>query len=593
MKGRWGIAGFIAVVATAAGLSGSLADEPAEDEPNDPGLVRDPAVVWALLSQPIPDVRVLKEHVPIASFDGKTMDTWIYRPDLPADQKIPAIINFSPYWGNHAPQAEYGGDNFAKYLVDFFLPRGYGIVLTSVRGTGQSEGCFDLGGEIERRDAAAVIEAVAHLPWSNGSVGAGGKSYDGTTPNGVALDQPAALKAIVPVSGISEFYKYTYKGGLPYGELHGATFNSRYVADVGWGEYIFEPTPPQNDSFKPDDVCPEFVEQSALGLGTAAVGDYTEYWQERDYAASAGTARAALFLIHGLQDWNVKPDHILPWLKNYGGPKKVWLHQWVQPEDKGGEGGHVYPFREDWNYTMLRFFDHTLKGIDTGLFDEPAVQVEDSTGTWRHEDAWPPIRVDWLDLYLASDASGGKIQPNPGPANAARSFIDDGKGPNPSSSSSPNQLLYWSEPLAADHHIVGAPRVHLEASTDKTVGKVAYDLYDVDLEGERTLINWGGVNLRHRVDPRDPQPVVPNENYVFVGETFPQDTLVPAGHRLLLAFAGNAGQGSYIGFEELAYQSKITIKEGGQTALQLPLLARETIVPESPQPVEASYCWAC
>ena len=64
--------------------------------------------------------------------------------------------------------------------------------VTVISPTGNSEGCFNLGGETEKRDAVAVIEHFAEQPWSNGNVAAGGKSYDGTTANGVATLAPTA-----------------------------------------------------------------------------------------------------------------------------------------------------------------------------------------------------------------------------------------------------------------------------------------------------------------------------------------------------------------------------------------------------------------
>lgn len=558
-------------------LSGCAGSKPPASTP--PPLTRDPAQILPLLS-PIQFKETLKEHPAVPSFDGKKMDSWVYRPKTPDGVRVPVIINFSPYWGNLAPAAGERGDHFSQYLIDYFVPRGFAVVLTSVRGTGQSEGCFNLGGETEKRDALAVIDHFAKQPWSNGNVAAGGKSYDGTTPQGAATLAPRALKAIIPVSPISELYKYNYKSGLSY-NLQGASFNARYVALVGWGEDPTSPGVPFGGSLMPDDACADFPVIAGEGLASAATGDYTPYWQERDYAAKATAATPALFYIHGLQDWNVKPDNILPWLERYAGPKKAWLHQWSDPSN----GGHVYPFREDWNYTMLRFLDHTLKGLDTGLFDEPSIQVEDTLGRWRHEDAWPPATAVPQQLYLSSQGNQGQLG-NPGDG-TARSFLDNGESAGDAQTD--NQLRYESAPLAADWHLAGVPKLHLPITSDRPTGKVGVSLYDVDATGKAKLIDWGGLNLRHRDDVRTPKDVAAGTQYDVVVEMFPQDTVIRADHRLVLVLAGNAGSDE---FDPVPTNARMTIAENAKTILELPIEPEPAMRFESPPPVE-TRCWAC
>lgn len=559
-------------------LSGCMGAGPEPSAPTAP-LVRDPADVLPLLS-PVQFVEEIREHAPVPSFDGKLMDSWVYRPNAPVGVRVPVIINFSPYWGNLAPPAAERGDHFSEYLIDYYVPRGYAVVLSSVRGTGNSEGCFNLGGETEKRDAVAVIEHFAEQPWSNGNVAAGGKSYDGTTPQGAATLTPSALKAIIPVSAISELYKYNYKGGISYSQ--GGTFNARYVEQVGWGL-------PPDEQFKPDDVaCTDLPVIAGQGAASGVTGDYTDYWVERDYAAAAPRAEAALFYIHGLQDWNVKPDHALPWLERYGGLKKIWLHQWSDD----ASGGHVYPFREDWNYTMLRFLDHTLKNVDTGLFQEPSVQVQDSAHVWRHEDTWPPASTRGQRLQLASDdAAVGVLSPSPG-SGAVRTFLDDGM--LPPQEPGPGVILYESAPLPSTLRFAGEPWVSLRASSDSAIGKVAVTLYDVDASGEAKVIDWGGLNLRHRQDVRNPQPIEPNEVYDLRFPLFPQDTVVPAGHRLRLALAGNGGfaEDGFAQFLGQPYQSRISIIEDAGSYVELPVQDALGLRLETPQPTE-TRCWAC
>lgn len=387
---------FVTVLLAATALAGCLrADEDAAMATAGPDLSR--------LSEPRHGVLPVEEVWTQSSVDGKRIHNALYRPDT--DEPVPVFINFSPYWGDTATQE---GDRFAQYMIHEYVPRGFAVVLSAVRGTGHSEGCFQIGSDLELQDAYDVVEAFAKQPWASGRVAAGGKSYDSTTQNGLIAKKPhEALKAIFHVSGITDMYRYNYRNGVPYG--HGPWFNTYYFLNEGLDEYglgVFGPPPflirptaarPDGnetpDSLRrvaDDAACSETPEMQASGAGSGVHGMKTPYWVERDWTRSIGASswRGGVFFVHGLQDWNVKPDHILPWVDALpdGVEVKAWLHQW----DRRPEGGHVYPMRDDWNVTMLRWLDHYLKGIDTGLLDEPRFEAQGSDGAWRASDAWPP-----------------------------------------------------------------------------------------------------------------------------------------------------------------------------------------------------------
>ncbi len=58
---------------------------------------------------------------------------------------------------------------------------------------------------------------------------------------------------------------------------------------------------------------------------------------------------------------------------------------------------------------QLRWFDHWLKGIDTGILNEPPVKLEIRTGgsperyAFRSENEWPLARTQWTKMYLQID----------------------------------------------------------------------------------------------------------------------------------------------------------------------------------------------
>src|SRR4051812_9162467 len=142
--------------------------------------------------------------------------------------KVPAIIEPSPYFTS---VGDYGGttlhtagaiaDRFPTWYDNFFVPRGYAVILAEADGTGFSTGCplqgapGDIAGmkavidwlqdRVQAFDAAAGGNPVS-ASWDNGKAAMIGKSYNGTLTNGVAATGVDGLTTIVPISAISDWY---------------------------------------------------------------------------------------------------------------------------------------------------------------------------------------------------------------------------------------------------------------------------------------------------------------------------------------------------------------------------------------------------
>ena len=462
----------------------------------------DPAVLspWQL------KVRAAEE-VWVTAADGTRLHNAVYRPNT--TEEVPVFINFSPYWGDTAmgDGTRPGGDAFARHMVNEYVPRGYAVVLAAVRGTGHSEGCFQVGGDLEVRDAYEVIDYFATQGWSNGKVAAGGKSYDSTTQNGIIAKRPhPALRGVFHVSAITDMYSYNAKDGVVYQD--GLDFTPRYFLDQGLDEYgIPDPedprgsAPPDPTQESPESLrrlagdvaCPEAARHVASGEGTAADGMRDAYWRERDWVSALPASKwnGSVFFVHGLQDWNVKPDNIDPWLailQSKGIPVLGWLHQDSTPPPTGG---HVYPMRQDWNRTMLRWLDSTLKGVDTRMDQTWGFESEGSDGTWRRSATWPPPRTD--DLHWDAVA-----------------------GPPPRSD--------WP----AKVRVAGVPYalVTVEATDPDAIARVI--LYDEAPDGGRTFVSEAVRRIALSDDLAGPRgstgPVLLNLTF------FPVDHLLGPGH---------------------------------------------------------------
>ncbi|MBW3584060.1 MAG: CocE/NonD family hydrolase [Euryarchaeota archaeon] len=548
------------VVAGCISSYGPKADEPVVDP-------------MAALSEPVYDL-LESFNVKVTGHDGKLQDTWVYKPKTnDSDATFPVFINFSPYWTNLAGDHSTGGDAFSKYMIDYFVPRGYAVVLASVRGTGHSEGCFPIGGVAELEDAYSVVDHFAKVEWSNGKVAAGGKSYDGTTIQGLVGYKPhEALKLIFPVSGISELYKYNYRNGAPY--FHGTIFNAYYQLMVGGDMNPFSPAESKPKTDEPtlvvdDYACADTPEVQAEGIGSAATGLYTDYWKERDYTQYASNIETAFFFVHGFQDWNVKPDHILPWLDVIPEdvPVKAWLHQWTQDGT-----GHVYPMRDDWNLTMLRMMDHFLKDIDTGILEEPMFQVQDSTGIWRDEGSWPPEDVETLSLHPVVDGTLATEPESGTHMQTARATA----------------AMEWTFEVEETLHYAGEPllRANLVTSNPNTIWVAQLWM---EHNGTRTWMNEGVLRASLRDSLETPSPVVPGQAYDYTIPFYPQDDVFPAGSKLILTLAQGGSRQSVVTTDDEPVLTRVDL---GKTALELPVLDVTGLRYEDPQPVE-TVCWTC
>ena len=210
-------------------------------------------------------------------------------------------------------------------------------------GTFGSDGCPDVGGPAETLGTKAVIDWLngraagfdaAGQPvtadWTTGDVGMTGVSYNGTLANQVATTGVEGLKTIIPVSAISCWYDYYRANGLvvaPHSKTRG----------TGENEYLGEDTDVLGDFIggpRMDGRCAA-TRRFLLDHQDRVTGDWSDFWQARDYLHRARRVRASVFAVHGLNDLNVRTKAFAAWWQRLAAPelpRKLWLHN-------GGHGG--------------------------------------------------------------------------------------------------------------------------------------------------------------------------------------------------------------------------------------------------------------
>ena len=102
--------------------------------------------------------------------------------EIPEDCRVPIITEIGPYYDDGDVDALTPADRLGRFLIENLVPHGFGVAQVSVFGTGESNHCMDLMGLDEQLGIHAAVEYLGKAPFSNGKVGAIGKSYDGSTP---------------------------------------------------------------------------------------------------------------------------------------------------------------------------------------------------------------------------------------------------------------------------------------------------------------------------------------------------------------------------------------------------------------------------
>ena len=338
--------------------------------------------------------RYTHERLRIPMRDGVTLSADLYRPADASGAVLtatPVIVTMTPYHvlNKALDRTETDlPDGFART----FVRRGHAYALVDVRGTYNSGGCWDYGGLKERQDGYDVVEWFGTQPWSNGKVGMIGASYDGTTANAAAIEQPPHLATIVPISSISRWWGYAYQQGAratSSGDRADTDPPSDTPTDFMFA-YGMVPPPDADRLDDPSALAPRFTpcdraNQTMKGYLDPQIDDF---WIERDYLRHADRVQVPVLVAHGLLDGNVKPWEGTAWFQSLDVPKMLIIGQWP----------HALPAYSKWNLLLLRWMDHWLYGQANGIETEAAVHVQGNVGGFREQASWGDGPV--LDIPL-------------------------------------------------------------------------------------------------------------------------------------------------------------------------------------------------
>jgi putative CocE/NonD family hydrolase len=469
--------------------------------------------------------------------DGVRLAADLYVPKAGAKGKtFPVILEYLPY-----RKTESRARNHSLY--SYFVERGYVVARVDIRGTGNSEGRlipYEYSDQ-EHQDGMVVIDWLAKQPWSNGKVGMFGISWGGFNAIQMARLGPPALKAIIAVDATEDLYQddVHYMDGIMHvdsWEMSQDLDNAR----PGAPEYVIDEAY-FRDRFDTRPWMMTYKRQQRDG----------PFWDRASARDSYDDIKIPTFHIGGWYDGY--RDSLPRMLENVSAPVKAmigpWSHAW--PHDPYPEPGM------EWRYEAVRWFDQWLKGIDTGIMEEPRFAVyvrrwhppgpflEHAPGFWRWEEGWPIERVEERTIYPQPDHTLSSAEPEStehqlryrptvgyeagGPVMWWGDVAHDQRGTDAFS------LVYDSEPLGEDTEILGLPRAILQVASSATRANWFVRLSDVAPDGTVTQVAGAGFNGTHRHSARDPEDIVPGEVFPLEIEMHFSSWVFPKGHRIRLS----------------------------------------------------------
>ena len=472
----------------------------------------------------------IERNVDIPVGNGISMKADIYRPD--AEGQFPVILAASPYSKEIQTMPMMPvGFSYARGWMEsgdpnFYVRRGYVMAIATIRGSRGSGGTF---GNIEPdpdtvKDLAEAIQWLGHQSWSSGKVGMNGVSYFSLVAKRVAMLEPSCLAALFSPYGFTDGYRdVLYRGGILAAEFmeywlkrQAPFFNIENTLRKSWGEDKY------NAAIQMALRDPEIAASPVLAnaLRNPDVGGnpvlleillnplFNDYWRERVVDFDKGCSVPAY--LGG--DWGMFGLHLT-------GDLRAWEH-WKGPK-RMTLGPPIYLDRPCYQYAYesLRWFDHWLKGIDTGMMDEPPVQVFiEGTGEWRTSHEWPLPETRWTPFYLHRDGllSEHEFWPNEGWSNYEDSAF------------ARHSLEFWSPPMVEITELCGPSVLNLWGSTTDTDVLWFVSLLHQDAQGQERVLTRGWLRgSQRKLDtskskPWQPvhshderQPLSPNQIYEF------------------------------------------------------------------------------
>ncbi len=587
--------------------------------------------------EPSYDKMKWERDVMVPMRDGVHICADIYRPE--ARGKFPALLAYAPHnkdmqtpdaCENSGPQPAWSPWWFGHQEAGdsrFFTSRGYAHVVANPRGIGKSED----GGDIENPwigahwDLYDLIEWIAKQPWCDGNVGMIGISAYGGNQFHAAKLNPAHLKAIFPYDPCSAYgeglvgFRDFYPGGLVHLMIY--FLDPTGVAHITRGRP--GPLPPEIERLWQEAMNnADYRMYGNLYNILTQKGQHTPYifhlllnpydTEEEVKQTEADFAKIKLPVYTGAGWYAYTYKLHLQGCQNWFAGIKTRQKKLLLTGP-----AHLERPWHSFHSEVLRWYDHWLKGIDTGIMDEPPVKYwVMGANRWRYGNDWPLPETKWMKFYLHSWERLREESFAPTSRDAYEEPDAFVQMP-PTQTRTVQKLRYMTDPLPEDTLTAGPSALYLYASIDQEDTNWIVILKDVGpdvsvrtaREGENSIptnlpereLVRGWLKASHRAldqkrskpwKPWHPltresqKPVVPGEINEYAIEILATANLFKEGHRICIEITSMDMPTGTAGFTNVEYipyhvcSSKITLhkiyhSEKYPSYLLLPVIPKE------------------
>lgn len=472
------------------------------------------------------------QSVMIPMGDGVKLATDVYLPK--EGGPFPVILTRTPY----------NKILVAGTVIDF-INYGYGVVSQDVRGRFASEG-ESIAFFHDDQDGYDTVEWIARQPWSNGKVGTYGGSAMGITQNVMSVIPPSHLTCQAVGVAPSSLYETTFTGG-----------GFRLALVVGW----------LGGSVWPIENLEQMTSHPY----------YDSYWERGNFVKYAKNVRVPVLHAGGWFDIFLQGtlDTFQAYQTKGGkgakGKQKVIMGPWVHGIGGQDAGDFHFPENAKMNpkpgnggrQDILRWFDWCLKGKDTGIEQEPAVQYyvmgavgeEGAPGNvWKTSETWPP---DHKKIKFYFHGSGMLSQTKPANKEAKQTYTFNPSNPVPTLcghnlgkpkpgscdqrevESRDDLVVFTSDVLSSPVEITGPVNVALYASSSAPDTDFTAKLTDVYPDGRSMLILDGLVRASHRKSFEKSELLAPGKIYDLNISLWSTSLVFNKGHKIRVVLSSS------------------------------------------------------
>ncbi len=528
-----------------------------------------------------------KQEVMIAMRDGVKLFTTIFMP-AHFSTAVPILIQRTPYGASRDSVFDVLKWSYVREMAK----EGYIFVIQDIRGKYKSEGNMQIhqplihaqqkGAVDESTDTYDTVDwLIKNVANNNGRAGILGISYPGWLALVGAVDPHPALKASSEQACMADLF-------LGDDFHHNGAFRLSYGMEYTY-EVEFDKNTDSDFPFPQFDLFNWYLQLGSLKNVNdkyfhGKIPTWNNFVQHPNYDSFWRTNSTLSYITHP----QIPQLHVGGYFdqEDLNGPQLMYEHmekkdsfnrnficlgpwnhgQWSRSKtDSLGKIAFESNTAAYFQSLQKKWFDHWLKGLGDGKFDE-ATCFQTGSNVWKTYNTWPPKQAVIKNLYVQADNTCSFAKP--AMAKGFVSYVSDPAKPVPYrtqpieatygtgsrwnqwhvedqrfASSRPDVLCFVSDSLTENMTVTGKITAHVFASTTGTDADWIVKLIDVYPANDEKNLLMSNYQLpvamevfrgRFRKSFSNPSPLVPNKAEEFVIDLHQINHQFKKGHRLMI-----------------------------------------------------------